>query len=185
MWNMSGTKFKTAERLEYWTYVRLLDQKETAKAKDTQKIAAAFQERLKHHGMTVHSYQDPKLENHHVQFSRGPNARDTDFRNWLDHQTRQFKIHFLLIILPGDDADRYNRIKVLCDKTHGVKNVCALLKTVSNYDERKLSNLALKTNLKMLGVNFVVPAGSLGFIEKNETMVVSSPQRLDSPNMQR
>ncbi|KAL8754944.1 MAG: hypothetical protein Q9199_003983 [Rusavskia elegans] len=172
MWNMSRMEFETPAKDQHWTYVRIRDQNDPSIVEPKDKIADALQQRLSDHGMSVSRYTARDQKHHQIEFDSRPGALNEPLRMFLDQVSRR-GVRFLLIILPDNDANRYSRLKLLCDKTYGVKNVCVLAETDS-VDKPKMSNLCLKVNLKMGGVNFVAPARSLDFIEAGATMVVSN-----------
>lgn len=172
MWNMSRMEFETPAKDQHWTYVRIRDQNDPLIVDPKDKIADALQQRLSDHGMSVSRYTARDQKHHQIEFDSRPGALNEPLRMFLDQVSRR-GVRFLLIILPDNDTNRYSRLKLLCDKTYGVKNVCVLAETDSG-DKPKMSNLCLKVNLKMGGVNFVAPARSLDFIEEGATMLVSN-----------
>ncbi|KAL8962283.1 MAG: hypothetical protein Q9193_001293, partial [Seirophora villosa] len=117
-------------------------------------------------------WKEKQIHERIVELDSRPEANDENSRNFL--RKVRSKVDCLLIILPGDDANRYNKIVLFCDKMYGLKNICVLGDRAS----QKMSNICLKANLKMGGVNFVASNTSLGFIERNETMVVRHAQEL-------
>lgn len=180
MWNMGNMKLETPATIQKWTFVRILEQGSKPDMRQMDVIAEAFRKRLIDHGMTV--LKHTSIDNHFVGFSSRRDAPDRPFRDCLD-QVLKKDIKFLLIVLPDKNANRYGRIKILCDKEKGVRNVCVLAGTLASRsgkpNPQTLSNLCLKANLKMGGVNFVMPARSLDFIEDNDTMVVSNLRAKD------
>lgn len=82
-----------------------------------------------------------------------------------------------LVVLPDKDTAVYNAVKILADIEFGFHTVCVtknvLSKTEMQGGESTISNLALKFNLKIGGVNHVlVDNASLGPIRIGDTMVV-------------
>ncbi|KAL8853079.1 MAG: hypothetical protein Q9221_002109 [Calogaya cf. arnoldii] len=173
MWSMGNMGLRDPASIHRWTYVRILDQEKPTKGKRAEggiraegAVVNAFKLRLLYHGMSIPDYAEVDGGNHVLKFEQKPG---TPFMQFLD-QIRQLKIGFLLIILPNGDADRYSKLKLLCDKQYGVRNMCVLWRTIMDSDMQKMSNLqklsslqkmsnlCLKVNMKMGGVNFVAPA---------------------------
>ena len=80
------------------------------------------------------------------------------------------KVKIVLVVLPFANKITYARVKYWGDVKAGIHSVCVLqdnLKKGHNY----YANVALKFNLKMGGVNQLLPS-HLGFLNQGTTMVV-------------
>ena len=89
---------------------------------------------------------------------------------------------FLLVFLPHRDTGIYNRIKLACDITEGLLNVCTVAsKFVKPNNHQYFANLALKVNLKLGGRNHSIDNSKLGVIAEGKTMLVGLDVTHPSP----
>ncbi|PIL34461.1 Argonaute [Ganoderma sinense ZZ0214-1] len=105
--------------------------------------------------------------------SRAINAIREVFRANLNPQQ---KPSFVLVLLSGVDRYIYPGIKQLADVQLGLHTVHMLLPKARNPDAKKqdqyFSNVALKVNAKLGGVNHTLDMGSMGWLTKQKTMVM-------------
>ena len=117
--------------------------------------------------------------------------------NRVDHELEGvFKglagIQILLVVLPNDNAQLYNKVKKLGDVKYGIQTVCVVGEGKKFYNtdvdgaERPRSisynaNVALKVNIKNGGTNHVLIDNQLGFISKGKTMMVGIDVTHPSP----
>lgn len=173
-WNIRGMRFATPAPIKRWTYVKILDPRTGPTAVDVReaaKVATEFQKRLIHHGVMLPGKPESNRDGHLEVFD---GRVDGPFGKRLKQFDRLgADLPLLLIVLPDDNKHRYERLKDLCDRAYGVRNVCAIAEKIGGCNNLQyLSNLCLKVNLKMSGINHIVPAKPLGFIEDNKTMRV-------------
>ena len=101
-------------------------------------------------------------------------------------------IQLLLVVLPNDNSQLYNRVKQLGDVKYGIQTVCVLGEGKKFYntrvDDKKRpksmaynANVALKVNIKNGGTNHVLKDRQLGFINEGTTMVVGIDVTHPSP----
>lgn len=127
---------------------------------------------------------------------------DPYFENWSG---KGFQL--ILIMLPAKSTLFYNQIKQLGDRKHGIQTVC-IGGSDKFYNQGKnqrgqpifdsvsyFANVALKVNLKLLGINHVLESanprgqgsgsasgsGALGFISEGKTMVLGIDVTHPSP----
>ncbi|KAL8921824.1 MAG: hypothetical protein Q9208_005581 [Pyrenodesmia sp. 3 TL-2023] len=120
IWNINNVKLKKTVPINRWTYAMFRSFNTRADARKTARIANEFHGRLKHHGMLASPYLKAKSNNHHVLFD---NQVSGPFMQWLDQfrgtkadGSKFLNLQFLLIILPDEDKERYNKLKEFCDK---------------------------------------------------------------------
>ena len=105
--------------------------------------------------------------------SRAINAIKEVFRANLPPQQ---KPSFVLVLLSGVDRCIYPGIKQLADVQLGLHTVHMLLPKARNPDAKKqdqyFSNVALKVNAKLGGVNHQLDQGSMGWLTRQKTMVM-------------
>ncbi|KAL8883189.1 MAG: hypothetical protein Q9192_007375 [Flavoplaca navasiana] len=165
MFIMNLMEFETPAEEKPWTHIRILDQSDTSDDEDTNQaelIARAFQQQLCDHGMRVSLYTAKDQKDHQLTSDQQGSAVIAPLKIVLNQLSRP-DAHFLLIILPDKDLNRYSKLKLFCDSKFGMKSICVFDRT-NHWDQQKLSNLCLEANLKVGGVNFVAPAKALDFI---------------------
>jgi eukaryotic translation initiation factor 2C len=83
------------------------------------------------------------------------------------------KVGMVLVLLPDVDAAVYNRVKYVGDILPGIHTVCSLDVKAANDAGRDqyLTNIALKVNCKLLGVNQSLDISKLGIIGEGKTIV--------------
>lgn len=172
-------KWETPMRVTRLICVRLLDPGTTDREQinqETAKVASAFRDKLRDHGMVLPPYKSTNTIHHLVEFDHchgvgGPFG--TWLRRFLQKESNGSEsLPFLLVILPDENAARHDRLEEYCDRFYGVKCVFTLADVVKGCRPEVLSGLCSKANMKLGGVNHVLPKGSLDFIERNDTMVV-------------
>lgn len=87
----------------------------------------------------------------------------------------QNKPSFILVLLSGVDDYIYPGIKRICDVELGLHTVTMLLSKARN-DPRKqdqyFSNVALKVNIKLGGINHMLDPQSMAWLKEKKTMMV-------------
>ncbi|KAL8753977.1 MAG: hypothetical protein Q9184_005259 [Pyrenodesmia sp. 2 TL-2023] len=178
-WIVRGVKWVTPVTIPRFICVRLLDPGTTDRHQinqETAKIASAFQDKLREHGMVLSPNKSTNTTHHLVEFDHRHSVGGP-FGTWLRRFVQKESngsesLPFLLVILPDDNAARHDRLEEYCDRFYGVKSVFTLANVVKDRRPEILSGLCLKANMKLGGVNHVLPKGSLDFIERNDTMVL-------------
>ncbi len=83
-------------------------------------------------------------------------------------------ISFILCLLQKRDDFIYPGIKRLCAVNYGVRSQCLLLEKALNQakQDQYLSNVALKVNTKLGGINHRLAGDALGWLTKEPTILV-------------
>ncbi|KKY26743.1 putative rna interference and silencing protein [Phaeomoniella chlamydospora] len=140
-------------------------------------VIKPFQDCLRYRGVTCGSptYQDPiTIEDQQIKLERSFRKLVTD------------KVKLALVILQDSDTSTYNMVKSLADLQQGVglHTIC-ILSSVKYKKENQIiqyfTNLSLKVNLKLGGVNHTLSIEKLGIIHGNKTMVVGIDVTHPSP----
>ncbi|KAI6114150.1 Piwi-domain-containing protein [Pisolithus sp. B1] len=140
-------------------------------------IWKGFAKKCQRSGMKVE--KDPK-----VVFTPQlpPQARDPNRQGALnmirqtivDNNDKNHKPSFILVLLSGRDNFIYPGIKRMCDVVLGLHTLHMLIEKVLK-DERKqdqyFSNVALKLNVKLGGINHILDAASTKWLTQKKTMV--------------
>ena len=172
-WNCKDFKFRKAGNLTNWACLNIHTGDEANS--DHKKYVDTFINDLKKCGMEV---PEPRLYN--------LSANKTGQLDALIQrcQPHGYNHPFLLVVLPNDNSQLYNRIKQLGDRQYGIQTVCVVGLSKKFYSTSSLqynANVALKVNVKTGGVNHVLEDTQLGFIGKGKTMVVGIDVTHPSP----
>lgn len=183
-WNILSVKFKRAAPLPSWGVIGVLDGGGIDPQK-VQELAVGFGNKLRACGMAVPN--PPKI----LPTQQLPNPRqDPGRRKALEYIEEAIKKlgsplpKMILFLLSRRDDFIYPGIKTLCDTKLGVHSVCMQLDKALK-DQKKqdqyFSNVALKVNTKLGGVNHMVDDRALGWLKTTPTMVVGMDVTHPSP----
>ncbi|PWY68874.1 RNA interference and gene silencing protein [Aspergillus eucalypticola CBS 122712] len=174
-WNLRGMKFAGSTSVSQWTYLWLSTPNRShgiGPEKALMEVAIRkFRTHLKSLGLNI---PEPSWPGIYVSVSDSALRRESD-ADKLAHALAaivESSMSFLLIILPQAAEGLYSRIKFLCDVQFGIRNVCVVADKFLRSNEQFLSNVALKLNLKLGGINQKLLARSLDIISDGKTMVV-------------
>ena len=152
-WNMRGRTCAKAVKVVNWSYLRL------GLAKFDSSNLQTFREALRACGL---GKEDPvKPQGFYAPLPDSADACDSAILKIFADMSRA-KVKIVLVVLPSANKLLYARVKYCGDVKIGIQSVCVLkenLKKGQNY----YANVALKFNLKMGGVNQLLP-GQLGFL---------------------
>lgn len=91
--------------------------------------------------------------------------------------------NFIFVVLPVENAQTYNMVKVVADTELGIHTVCCTMKVIDKPIEKLnqvWGNLSMKVNLKLGGINQILQK-KLGIIDEGKTMVVGLDVTHPSP----
>ena len=177
-WNLRDIKFHDRKELTSWACLNIYYGKRPQMCHD--QCLRNFREVLESCGIT-HS-QPRKRE---LSSDRVNNELEGIFKDLAGVQV-------LLVVLPNNNSQLYNRVKLLGDVRYGIQTVCVVGEWKKFYntsvDQAKRlrsvpynANVALKVNIKNNGINHVLQDSQLGFINKGTTMVVGIDVTHPSP----
>ena len=185
-WNIVSVKFKRAASLPNWGVIAVLDGGGGIDSRKAQELATGFWNKLKACGMTVPN--PPRILP--TQQLPHPN-QDPGRRKALEHIEEAIQRlgtplpKMILFLLSRRDDFIYPGIKTICDTKLGVHSVCMQLDKALKDDLRKqdqyFSNVALKVNTKLGGINHTVDDHALGWLKTTPTMVVGMDVTHPSP----
>lgn len=186
-WNILSVKFKRAASLPSWGVIGVLDggRIDFQKAQqDAQQLATGFWNKLKACGMTV-----PNPARILPTQSLPNPTQDHGRRKALDYIEEAIKKlgtplpKMILFLLSRTDDFIYPGIKTLCDTKLGVHSICMLVDKAINpkKQDQYFSNVALKVNTKLGGINHTVDDHALGWLKTMSTMVVGMDVTHPSP----
>jgi len=181
-WNILDVKFHTGAIIKTWCVLVVVDGRPVfgGGPQDPALIGIwrGFQGKCRRSGMTVET--DPQVL---ITPPLALPAKDPLRRNALglirktitDRIKPNAKPSFVLVILSGRDNFIYPGIKRMCDVELGIHTLHMLATKVLK-DERKqdqyFSNVALKLNIKLGGVNHLLDPDSMRWLKQKKTMVV-------------
>jgi eukaryotic translation initiation factor 2C len=177
-WNMQSVKFVTKSSLPSWSFLRIACGRNPFRNPDEfhGKISE-FQAQLRMLGMDVKNF----VPGQHI--TPGPG----EVVGKIDEAIRKFATapnppKLILVIVPEDNkTEVYNRVKLACDVTYGILNVCVLDTKFARANPQYHANVGLKFNLKLGGRNHSVEPAKLGFISQKKTMIVGLDVTHPSP----
>ena len=179
-WDLRGVKFRDAKNLEKWACLNIHRGKYYQQCHD--ECVKNFVNVLNTCGIRA-----PIPPTTHLSIN--------DLKE-LESEMRNSRVPFLLVVLPSNDSQLYNRIKQLGDVEYGIQTLCVLGTSNKFYNtgtktiQGKVvglksasynANVALKLNIKNDGFNHELRSEQLGFISKGQTMVVGIDVTHPSP----
>ncbi|GKZ18131.1 hypothetical protein AbraIFM66951_004603 [Aspergillus brasiliensis] len=174
-WNLRGMKFAGSTSVSQWTYLWLSACSRShgmGPEKALLEVAIRkFRTHLKSLGINIF---EPNWPGINVSVTDTTLRRESD-ADKLAHALAAVSassMSFLLIILPQAAEGLYSRIKFLCDVQYGIKNVCVVANKFLRSNDQFLSNVALKLNLKLGGINQKLLARNLDVISDGKTMII-------------
>lgn len=183
-WNILSVKFKRAAPLASWGVIGVLDGGGLDPQK-VQELATGFGNKLRACGMMVPN--PPKI----LPTQPLPNPRqDPGRRKALEYIEEAIKNlgsplpKMILFLLSRRDDYIYPGIKTLCDSKLGIHSVCMQLNKALKEPKKQdqyFSNVALKVNAKLGGINHTVDDRALGWLKTASTMVVGMDVTHPSP----
>ncbi|KAF9652530.1 Piwi-domain-containing protein [Thelephora ganbajun] len=183
-WNILSVKFKRAAPVASWGVITVADGGRVD-PQEVQQLANGFGNKLKACGMMVPN--PPKI----LSTQQLPRSdQDPGRLKALEHIEETIRKlgtpppKMILFLLSRRDDFIYPGIKTLCDTKLGVHSICMQLEKALK-DQRKqdqyFSNVALKVNTKLGGINHTVDDRALGWLKTMPTMVVGMDVTHPSP----
>lgn len=171
--NRQPLKFNTGKSLPRWTAVMINMPPFGPSFRNPQELVNtmnAFKSALTNAGVTGQEPLPPRS----IPMS-GPEDSS------LEAALREAKESLLLVILPIKHTVLYNRVKHIADTKAGLHTICVVADKLRKGHPSYFSNVALKFNLKLGGVNQKIDDAKLGIISEGKTMVVGIDVTHPSP----
>lgn len=180
-WDMGKAQFTTRATLKSWTYLWISSPSTVdpwADEEELQSSVTLFTAKLLELGIECHScMRGLRVE---VTPDTVESAIDGAFHRFTSSPNRPPPM-LVLVILPSADSAIYSRVKYACDVKEGLINVCVTASKFEKGHYRYLTNVALKFNLKLGGINQSLESLHLGIISEGKTMVVGIDVTHPSP----
>jgi eukaryotic translation initiation factor 2C len=181
-WNILDVKFHIGGRMKNWKVLVVRDSVEALSFKGPRderliNFIKAFANKCKTSGMDVGAEPPMILATDQLP----PVKEDLGRRRALENISRTIEsfgepksISFILFLLQKKDDFIYPGIKRLCAVKFGVRSQCLLLEKAlnENKQDQYLSNVALKVNTKLGGVNHRLGGDALGWLMREPTILV-------------
>ncbi|OJJ95652.1 hypothetical protein ASPACDRAFT_81768 [Aspergillus aculeatus ATCC 16872] len=176
-WNMRSIKFSIGSTLGSWAWLFLDSNPTRAPTREVRGAALEhFVTKLREVGVQANLHTGGE----HLVLARGD--LDHQIGGAVERLMAAHKPNMILGILTDQSTEVYNCMKRVCDVRVGVRNVNVLVKnfTSERGREQYLANVGLKVNLKLGGVNQLIPR-ELGIVSKGKTMLVGIDVTHPSP----
>ncbi|KAG1898378.1 Piwi domain-containing protein [Suillus fuscotomentosus] len=182
-WNILDVKFHNGGAIKSWwvMVVREKDGRSVFSGADDPVLTGiwrGFGEKCRNSGISLGS-QPVKLAQSLVSRTEDPGRQQAlgSIRQKIEQNiSEKGKPSFILVLLSRRDNFIYPGIKRICDVELGVHTIHMLTDKVVGKDPNKqdqyFSNIALKLNTKLGGINHVLDSDSLKWLTKAKTMVV-------------
>jgi len=183
-WNLLSVKFKQPVTVVSWGIIAVIVD-ERVDPEWVQELANGLGNKLKACGMAVPN--PPKII---PTWPLPPPRKDPGRRKTLEHIENAVRglgtplPEMIVFLLTGRDRFVYPGIKTLCDTKLGVHSICMQFDKVGrdqNKRDQYFSNLALKVNTKLGGINHTLDDRALGWLNTVPTMVVGMGASHPSP----
>ena len=190
-WNILGVKFHEGGNMTNWAVLLVQEgrRSEFQNPSDPQltTFLKAFMEKCRSSGMVVGTgppviMQTPRLPRPNEDSGRR-RALEMIRNTFKGSLNPQRKPSFVLVLLSGVDKYIYPGLKRMCDMQLGLQTVCMLLDKARKErgQDQYFSNVALKVNVKLGGVNHLLAPESMRWLLEKKTMLVGIDVTHPSP----
>ncbi|KAI0942709.1 hypothetical protein AcW1_003267 [Taiwanofungus camphoratus] len=184
-WNILNVKFQSGGDMANWAVLLVQDgrRSEFAGGQDPElaRFLQTFAQKCRSSGMVVPDgpptiMATPRLEPYNRNSDPSRKAAIEQIRKTIvDNLNPQRKPSFVLVLLSGVDKHIYPGIKRLGDVILGLHTVCMLLTKARGEPQKQdqyFSNVALKVNTKLGGINHLLDTQSMKWLREEKTMLV-------------
>lgn len=160
-WNLrDGSQVFRSGHLKNWGVLRITrDERQSMIEKEKTQFGESFPEFFGALRRTLGAQQvDTPIHLGSLFFDGWDSGDENRFKEMFD-LCKKKKVGFLVIVLPDNDASTYKHIKRFGDIVFGIPTVCVLgeekkfYKTPVKFAGQYFTNVALKINLKLNGIN--------------------------------
>lgn len=184
-WNILNVKFQKGGNMQRWAVLLVTEGRPNEFQNDRdpalQEFIRTFQKKCKDSGIVTPDtlpqlIVTPQLPPHHRQNDPYRERAMAQIRESLKANLNpREKPSFILVLLSGIDDYIYPGIKRLCDTELGLQTVHMLLSKARNEPRKQdqyFSNVALKVNVKLGGINHTLDTQSMAWLKEKKTMMV-------------
>ena len=189
-WNILNVKFLLGGNMSSWAVLlvqeRRRDEFQGANDPQLQTFLKTFWQKCQASGLTV-GQGPPQILQADLPRTQGDPSRQRALqviRNTLEPLSRGSKPSFVLVLLSGRDNYIYPGLKRLCDMELGLQTVCMLLNKARSDrgQDQYFSNVSLKVNTKLRGINHTLDQNSMRWFTEKKTMFVGIDVTHPSPS---
>ncbi|KAI0926953.1 hypothetical protein AcV5_007614 [Taiwanofungus camphoratus] len=184
-WNILDVEFQSGGDMTNWAVLLVQDGRKGgfvgAQDPELVKFLRTFAQKCRSSGMVVPDgpptiMATPRLEPYDRKSDPSRSAAIAQIRKTIvDNLNPQRKPSFVLVLLSGVDKHIYPGIKRLGDVVLGLHTVCMLLTKARGEPQKQdqyFSNVALKVNTKLGGINHSLNPQSMTWLREEKTMLV-------------
>ncbi|KAK7436871.1 hypothetical protein VKT23_018893 [Stygiomarasmius scandens] len=181
-WNIVDGKFHRGAQISKWWVLVVRDGRDLVKTKDDRGLVTLlekFRDKMRSKGMTVpDQLPDPVVTDVLPWEPRQDPRRQAAVKGLRKIMTeevqRKGKPNFILVILSNEDKFIYPAIKRIGDVDLGVHTIHMQFGKAGDNrgQDQYLSNIALKVNTKLGGINHKLDASAMTWLTKETTMMV-------------
>lgn len=156
-WNLRGKAFRKPGTLKKLHILRLRDQSDDRFRKAACKLVSALA------ACGLGTQGDPYTHNASLPSKGPPQLYFDKLGTALTELRRRGPIRLLVVVLQGEDEYIYSVVKRWADSIIGIPTVCVTEEKFEDRGSRSLGiygNLALKINIKLEGINHILPEHS-------------------------
>ncbi|OCH91554.1 Piwi-domain-containing protein [Obba rivulosa] len=177
-WNILDVKFQSGGNMSNWAVLLVQEgrRNEFRGPDDSQLVdfLKLFSAKCSRSGMTVPTVPPKIFATSHLPRDRSE-AMSVIRQTITSNLDRRQKPSFILVLLSGEDNFIYPGIKRLCDVDLGIHTVHMLLHKARGEPRKQdqyFSNVALKVNTKLGGMNHFLDAQAMKWLTDKKTMLV-------------
>ncbi|KAF8632134.1 hypothetical protein AX15_002028 [Amanita polypyramis BW_CC] len=173
-WNILSVKFHRGAQIKSWWVVHVRDKYRDAP--DSSKLVLDFKNKCAACGMEV-PQSKPQITSVNLMEIRDDDKFRTKaltriYDTFSQGKEKFGRPTFVLVLLEREDKHIYPGIKRMGDVLLGIHTVHMLLDKALHKGDQYLSNVALKVNTKLGGVNHKLDDGAMQWLRKKSTMMV-------------
>ncbi|KAI6147352.1 Piwi domain-containing protein, partial [Pisolithus tinctorius] len=190
-WNILDVEFHQGATVKSWCVLVVLDGRPAFDGNPNDQALTSvwqgFAQKCRRSGMKVE--KDPKILftpqlPPQVEDPNRQRALDMIRQTIVESNNPREKPSFILVLLSGRDNFIYPGIKRLCDMVLGVHTLHMLIEKVLRdrpKQDQYFSNVALKLNIKLGGINHLLDPASTKWLTREKTMVLGMDVTHPSP----
>ncbi|KAL8858190.1 MAG: hypothetical protein Q9178_005367 [Gyalolechia marmorata] len=174
-WDIRDKAFSDARQLRNWTFIKFVDNDiNRADVDEFRKIA-------RNCGINSDNPEPPNGVTTPIRPGKDfQDPNDKVIQNTLGVASQK-GLKVLLVILPDNNAFIYSRVKFWAETRYGIQTICCVGLKFREKGPQYWANIAHKFNLKLGGLNQLLPADKLGYLKDGKTMLVGIDVTHPSP----
>ncbi|RKP05373.1 Piwi domain-containing protein [Thamnocephalis sphaerospora] len=166
-WNMLDKRLHTGASLKSWAVVVLADR---LRAPEVERFVSELVNVCNQRGMNISAKNPP------IEFGNRQGTLEDKLKIAFMSAKKRFRedTQLILCIVPGKSTQPYAEIKRVGETVIGIPTQCIIGKNVYRPNNQYLSNVCLKMNAKLGGVNVVLTPDQIPFIAQKPTIIIGA-----------